>query len=682
MSSAVTLTSQVSAPGLSFKDDITRQMTINRSPERSSRSQDSTSKAPETNTRAVNAIDGTGVRQRTEATSTNDLFDDGRRFEESVAAPAVTEGIRLEPRIDSKDGYPQVAGVFCIGIVVGALSLCWGVYIPRIVDDMSTSLAMASFAGGLAIGLIGTSFASNVWELYVFYGLMVGMGLSLMLYPGSYIIIQWYRKRKATMLGIALASMGVGGFLYNIVAAELIDRFGWRDTLRMTVVIVWAFLSPGLLLIRDRVPPRNVSTRLDWHLFRDVRFFLVFLSNILFSIGYAAPFFFTVTWAERHGMSSTVAAIATGVIAVCAGLGTPAQGWIGDRTSRDIVYVVCMLCAGAVLFFNVWELYIFYGLMVGMGLSLLLYPGSYIIIQWYRKKKAMMLGFGLGSLGIGGFVYNVVASLLINQYGWRDALRITVLPVFVFLVVGLLLIRDRVPPRRVSTRLDWHLFRDVRFFLVFLCNAFFSFGYAAPFFFTVTWAERHNLSSTVAAIATGFIAISTGLGTPVQGWIGDRTARDIVFVVCMLCAGAVLFLWPICVTEWSLLLVSLLYGFVTGGQSANTAAIITDWFPRHDPGKVNGLSGAGRAVGELFGPVLIAMLFDTSPEAAFMLSGAFMMFTGIAIYIGSIWPKISNGSGLDNVSYTSVIRRSESEEQQGSGDLAMTDISRNSNPIQ
>eukprot|EP00127_Corallochytrium_limacisporum_P002826 Clim_evm5s142 gene=Clim_evmTU5s142 len=489
MSSAVTLTSQVSEPRLSFKDDITRQMTINRSPERSSRSQDSTSKSPETSTRAVNAIDGTGVRQRTEATSTNDLFDDGRRFEESVAAPAVTEGIRLEPRIDSKDGYPQVAGVFCIGIVVGALSLCWGVYIPRIVDDMSTSLAMASFAGGLAIGLIGTSFASNVWELYVFYGLMVGMGLSLMLYPGSYIIIQWYRKRKATMLGIALASMGVGGFLYNIVAAELIDRFGWRDTLRMTVVIVWAFLSPGLLLIRDRVPPRNVSTRLDWHLFRDVRFFLVFLSNILFSIGYAAPFFFTVTWAERHGMSSTVAAIATGVIAVCAGLGTPAQGWIGDRTSRDIVYVVCMLCAGAVLF-----------------------------------------------------------------------------------------------------------------------------------------------------------------------------------------------LWPVCKTEWTLLLVSLLYGFVTGGQSANTAAIITDWFPRHDPGKVNGLSGAGRAVGELFGPVLIAMLFDTSPEAAFMLSGAFMMLAGLSIYVGSIWPKIRSGSGLDNVSYTSVAQGHESEEQQSSVDFPLTDHTRKSNP--
>eukprot|EP00127_Corallochytrium_limacisporum_P002828 Clim_evm7s142 gene=Clim_evmTU7s142 len=519
MTSAATLTSQVSTPRLSFKDDITKQVTSNGYPENSSKPADSISKSSETSVRTLNTRDGVGVRQRTEVASTNDLFDDGHQVEESLATSAVTEGNRLEPRIDSKDGYPQVAGVFCIIFVVGGLSLSWGIYIPRIVDDMNTSLAMASFAGGLAM------------------------------------------------------------------------------TVRAAVA-PWAGSWPG-----------------------------------------------------RFGSQRVVAA---GGVVISVGL-------IGSSFATDV-----------------WELYVFYGLMVGMGLSLLLFPGSYIIIQWYRKKKATMLGVALASMGIGSFVFNVVAALLINRYGWRGALRITVVMVSALLSIALLLIRDRVPPRKVSTRLDWHLFRDVRFLLVFLSNVCFSFGYAAPFFFTVTWAERHGMSSTVAAIATGFIAISTGLGTPVQGWIGDRTSRDIVFVVCMLCAGAVLFVWPVCKTEWSLLLVSLLYGFATGGQSANTAAIITDWFPRHDPGKVNGLSGAGRAVGELFGPVLIAMLFDTSPEAAFMLSGAFMMFTGISIYVGSIWPMISNGSTLDNVSYTSVTQRRESEEQQGAVDLPMTGISRNS----
>eukprot|EP00127_Corallochytrium_limacisporum_P002824 Clim_evm3s142 gene=Clim_evmTU3s142 len=509
MAMVVTVTNEVGPSRLSFKDDITRQIANTKSPERKSRS--------------VNTIDSIGVRQRSEATSTSDPFDHGRSVEESLAASSSTEGNRQESEIDSKKGYPQVIGVTSLAMIVGALSLCWGIYIPRIVDDMNTSLAMASFAGALS------------------------------------------------------------------------------------------------LTIRAALAPWAGS------------------------------------WPARFG-SQKVVIVGSTVISI---------GLIGCSFST-----------------NVWELYLFFGLTVGMGLSMLLYPGSYVVIQWYRKKKAMMLGFALGSTGVGGFIYNIVAALLIERYDWRIALRLTVLWVMFFTAVGVLLIRDRVPPKKVPTRIDWYLFKDARFVLMFMCNTFFSFGYAAPFFFTVTWAERYGMSSTVAAVATGGIAISMAVGTPVQGWIGDRTARDMVYVVCMLCAGAVLFLWPVCKTEWPLLIVSFVYGFTTGGQSANTAAIITDWFPKHDPGKVNGLSGAGRAVGELFGPVLIAMLFDTSAEAAFMLSGAFMILTGISIYVGSIWLKIRNDSGLENVSYTSVSQTQDYVDQNGNGQVPMSEISRLSDPSQ
>eukprot|EP00127_Corallochytrium_limacisporum_P002825 Clim_evm4s142 gene=Clim_evmTU4s142 len=523
--SAVTLTKPVSAPRLSLKDDITRQLPTRRSVERARGigPQESTIKPVETSTKNTNTVDSIGEKDPTEATSINDLFDDGSGVEERLASTAFAEENRLEPRIDSKDGYPQVAGVFCIVFVVGALSLCWGIFMPRIIDDMNISLAVASFAGAL------------------------------------------------------------------------------------------------LLTIRAGVAPWAGS------------------------------------WPGRFGSQRVVA---VGSILVCVGL-------IGSSFAIDI-----------------WELYVCYSLMVGMGLSLLLYPGSYIIIQWYSKKKSMMLGFGLGSLDFGGFVYNIVAALLIERYGWRDTLRLTVGMVLVLTITGVLLIRDRLPPKKVSTRLDWYLFRNPRFLLVFLCNISFSFGKRVPTFFTVIWAERHGMSSTIGAIATGLMALSGGIGIPVQGWIGDRTARDTVFVVNMLCAGAVLFIWPVCKTEWSLLLVSVLCGFLIAGQTANTAAIITDWFPKHEPGKISGLSSAGRAIGELFGPVLTAAFFDSHLGAAYMLSGALMMFTGISIYIGSVWQKISNKPSLDNVLQPSVAQVHDIDGQKSIRDLSLTDFSKNSNHSQ
>eukprot|EP00127_Corallochytrium_limacisporum_P007247 Clim_evm3s245 gene=Clim_evmTU3s245 len=325
-----------------------------------------------------------------------------------------------------------------------------------------------------------------------------------------------------------------------------------------------------------------------------------------------------------------------------------AAPWSGAWPSRYGTRRV--VAAGAVLILiglligsyatEIWHFYIAYGLFLGVGLSMLIYPATSIVIQWYDKKKATMLSWGMASVGFGGLVGNVAAAEMIEHFGWRNALRIFMSLVVVFVGIGLCLAHDRVKPTRVKIHLEWYLFKDVRFSLVFLCNVFFAFGYAAPFFFTATWAERHNLSSTVGAMATGLITLATSIGQLGIGWLQDRLSREFVFVVCMLCAGASLMVYPICTNEWSLMLVCVLYGLFTGGQQPNTAAIITDWYPKHNPGTTTGLSGAGRAVGELVGPVVVALLFDTNAESAFMLSGAFMMLCGICVLVGTVWPKL------------------------------------------
>jgi len=125
-----------------------------------------------------------------------------------------------------------VMGLF--GIVVGRFNDRFG---PRI------QMTVTAIFLGLGYGLM--SRITSVWQLYLFYGLFFGIGLSSIDVIALTTITRWFSRNRGMMTGIVKVGTGAGQFLMPLVAGTLISRFGWRNA----YVIIGSIAMVLLILI-------------------------------------------------------------------------------------------------------------------------------------------------------------------------------------------------------------------------------------------------------------------------------------------------------------------------------------------------------------------------------------------------------------------------------------------------
>lgn len=103
-------------------------------------------------------------------------------------------------------------------------------------------------AGGLAvilIGLVGASFANQVWHLILTQGIIYGLGGSLHYFPAIVYIDEWFVTRKGLAYGVMWAGSGTGGILVPIVMEAVLTRWGFRTALRSWAVFQVSVIAPS-----------------------------------------------------------------------------------------------------------------------------------------------------------------------------------------------------------------------------------------------------------------------------------------------------------------------------------------------------------------------------------------------------------------------------------------------------
>jgi MFS family permease len=130
-------------------------------------------------------------------------------------------------------------GIF--SFIMGGMTDRFG---PRIVSTVSAILV------GLGYGLIPLT--QNVWQFYIFYGLLVGIGMGGMFVPLAAVIARWFSARRTLMTGLVSSGTGIGMILVSPLAAQLIIRYGWRTTfVIMGIAILIVTLIAAQFLKRD-----------------------------------------------------------------------------------------------------------------------------------------------------------------------------------------------------------------------------------------------------------------------------------------------------------------------------------------------------------------------------------------------------------------------------------------------
>ncbi|MHC1999801.1 MFS transporter [Methylobacterium sp. CM6241] len=110
-------------------------------------------------------------------------------------------------------------------------------------------LALFLIVGGLLTSL----FMSEVWQLVMLWGVVVGIGTGLTaLVLGATIATRWFSRSRGLVVGLLTASSATGQLIVLPLLAALTEHLGWRAAL---LVICGLLLAAGLAvtaLMRDR----------------------------------------------------------------------------------------------------------------------------------------------------------------------------------------------------------------------------------------------------------------------------------------------------------------------------------------------------------------------------------------------------------------------------------------------
>ena len=117
----------------------------------------------------------------------------------------------------------------------------FGIVVGRLNDKMGPRNVMAATGFLFGFGHLLMSRLVAVWQLYLFYGVIIGIGLSSVDVIALSTTARWFVRKRGTMTGIVKIGTGAGQFIIPLVASMLITSYGWRTS--------YIIIGAGVLLL-------------------------------------------------------------------------------------------------------------------------------------------------------------------------------------------------------------------------------------------------------------------------------------------------------------------------------------------------------------------------------------------------------------------------------------------------
>ncbi|PTB63779.1 MFS general substrate transporter [Trichoderma citrinoviride] len=222
-----------------------------------------------------------------------------------------------------------------------------------------------------------SSFSETTTHLILTQGALYGIGGSIAYNPCLMYVDEWFDRRKGLAFGLMWSGTGLGGFTIPLVLEALLDRYGFRVTLRIWAIALFAFTMPLVYFVKPRLPPAMTAhiKPLDWGFMKNRVFALYQLGNVIEGLGFFLPGIFLPTYArDVLGANPFASAATLLVLNVGSVVGPIAMGTLVDRLHVTTCILISTVGAvsGVLLLWglgsNMGILYVFslvYGIFAG-----------------------------------------------------------------------------------------------------------------------------------------------------------------------------------------------------------------------------------------------------------------------------------------------------------------------------
>jgi MFS family permease len=256
----------------------------------------------------------------------------------------------------------------------------FGPFAAAFMNRFGLRRVMIAAATLITAGLLASLAMTQVWQLIVLWGLVVGVGTGLTaIVLAATVATRWFTQHRGLVIGLLTASNATGQLVFLPLIAELTERFGWRLAIVFVCGLLAVAAAVALVLMRDRPSDLNLPPYGETAVLpppppfgRGVRALLLSPFEVLRE-GARVPLFWIlfatfficgcstngliqthfITLCADYGLAAVAAASVLAMMGVFDFIGTIGSGWLSDR------------------FDGRWLLFWYYGLR---GLSLLYLP--------------------------------------------------------------------------------------------------------------------------------------------------------------------------------------------------------------------------------------------------------------------------------------------------------------------
>jgi MFS family permease len=372
-------------------------------------------------------------------------------------------GVVLKP-VSEEFGWDraQLTGAVMVGMIV--ISICQPL-IGILVDRIGPKKILVAGLLLLGLSLIPLSMVTQLWQVYLVYGIVMPLGLAAASPVLSTAIVgRWFQQKRGLAMSIATSGSAFGQLLIVPIATWIMVFSNWEMTYRIQAVAILAVALPlSAIFLRDNPAAGSAMAKADQEgmtlreAISNPAFWILGFGFIVCGWTMAFPNTHFLAYADDMGMSVLHAANAISVTAIFSVIGSVLLGMAADRYARSHVLALTYALRGLafllLILLPAGNLIYLYGLVLGVSWTATTPLTAAIAADRYGPRHLglifgslftfMNLGFGAGSF-LDGVIYESFG-------GYNGALAINV--ILGVIGAGLVLFLPRLAEERGER---WH----------------------------------------------------------------------------------------------------------------------------------------------------------------------------------------------------------------------------------
>jgi OFA family oxalate/formate antiporter-like MFS transporter len=280
-----------------------------------------------------------------------------------------------------------------------------------------------------------------------------------------------------------------------------------------------------------------------------------------------------------------------------------------------------------------WQLYLTYGLLIGLGDGVLYITCVAVVSRWFVKKRALAIGLITTGIPLSGLITNPLTAWLISSFGVRNAF-FSLAGIIMISVLSALVLRgypedkklrpygeddgDKSESRPVPTKTkndnDWKALEAIGTHTFWYMYAMYFLGFTT-FLIVVIHLFNFAIDSGISPLVASGAPAAIGVGSLVGRIILSALLTEViqttkVLFICFLFQGSSILLILASGEIWSFYLFGLLFGFFYSGTVPIFPTLLGSFFGLSALGTIYGFFGTSYSVAAIGGPLVAGYIHD------------------------------------------------------------------------